>query len=159
VLVTTTEMDVHDLSPKRCMVARQRLSLRIDGELSEPEARLLERHLALCVECTAWAADLEAVATTLQQAPLAKPEREMIALRPRLRLHDYAAVGAAAAGIAVAVLAITVESRSLAVPRPSATAAARGPLNLKERQLTSLGPAPGKTQPRPSLPSGISPPL
>jgi anti-sigma factor RsiW len=77
--------------PHRCEYARQAVSLRLDGELSEFELVLLEAHLGKCADCRAFAADVapitEAVrATALEpvERPFALPRRHVGATRTRI---------------------------------------------------------------------------
>ena len=56
------------LSPRsgRCELARQWASLRIDGELSELEDALLEKHLEGCASCSAFAVRLASTTGSLK---------------------------------------------------------------------------------------------
>jgi ferric-dicitrate binding protein FerR (iron transport regulator) len=88
-----------------CGRAREWVSLRLDGELSELERLLLWRHLARCGECHAFAESTEAVTRAIRETPQERPSRSLesaprpVRGRARRRLA-YAAVvvGAAAAG-------------------------------------------------------------
>jgi anti-sigma factor RsiW len=89
-----------------CERAREWASLRVDGELSEFETRLLDRHLARCPDCAAFAADVTGYATLVRGAPLAPfrtsltlPRRRRVSLRPR-PLAAAALVAAAAVAVA-----------------------------------------------------------
>ena len=53
------------LPPTDCMRAREAVSARLDGELSELDALRLDAHLSACATCTAFAVDATAVATRL----------------------------------------------------------------------------------------------
>ena len=63
------------LTPRngRCERARQWASLRIDGELSELEDALLEKHLEGCVSCSAFAIRLAATTEAVRAAPQEQP--------------------------------------------------------------------------------------
>lgn len=89
--------------PTDCMSAREAVSLRLDGELSELEAARLDAHLAGCAECRVFAAEIASTAVVLRAAPLEQP-RAAIVLGRRRRLPTPAA-GAAAASILLAVTA------------------------------------------------------
>jgi len=87
----------------RCDRARQWASLRVDGELSELEALMLERHVAGCASCREWQERVEGAAMLIRAVPLETPARRVklerregrgFLLRHRLAL---AAVVAAAA--------------------------------------------------------------
>jgi len=56
----------------RCRKAQEYISRSVDGELEGRRAARLERHLAACEECRAFAADLERIASGA--AELAAPE-------------------------------------------------------------------------------------
>jgi hypothetical protein len=95
------------LSPRsgRCERARQWASLRIDGELSELEDTLLEKHLEGCASCRAFAARLtaatEAVRAVLQERPqidYPRFKRPVIRLPVGRRVAIVAVAAAAALG-------------------------------------------------------------
>ena len=54
-----------------CARARERASLRVDGDLSLLETVSLHGHLRSCAECRAFAAGIERVASELRSTPLA----------------------------------------------------------------------------------------
>jgi anti-sigma factor RsiW len=84
------------------MRARESVSARLDGELSELEAAGLDDHLRGCVDCSAFARELHALGAELRAAPLERPEIEVFVpdrRRPLVRLQTAAA---AAAIVAVA---------------------------------------------------------
>ncbi len=84
------------------MRARESVSARLDGELSELEAAGLDDHLRGCVDCSAFARELHALGAQLRAAPLERPEIEVFVparRRPLVRLQTAAA---AAAIVAVA---------------------------------------------------------
>jgi anti-sigma factor RsiW len=89
----------------RCERARQWASLRVDGELSELEDALLEKHLDGCATCRSFAHRLAATtelvrATPQEQAELvyAPPERRVIRLPVGRRVAIVAVAAAAALG-------------------------------------------------------------
>lgn len=150
------QMDLGPALPTDCLAARQRLSLRLDGELSERDELRLERHLDGCAACAAWAAEQEGVVSVLRGAGLARPARDLRVPRQRLfARHVGAAAVAAVAAVAVAVLSLRVDSTPLLLPQLSPLAV-RSQLTLKERQLNRIDeakPEPGQNV-RPSVPSG-----
>src|SRR5690349_16983252 len=89
----------------RCERAREWVSLRVDGELSEFEGRLLDRHLARCLDCAAFATDVAGHATLLRETPLT-PFRASLTLPPRRRLALHPVSLAAAAVVAAAAVAV-----------------------------------------------------
>jgi anti-sigma factor RsiW len=112
------------LSPRnsRCERARQWASLRIDGELSELEDALLEKHLEACASCSAFATRLTATAEAVRGVPMERPEIEYPRFeRPVLRLPVGRRVGIVAVA-AAAVLGSLVGSflnRSAPAPAPA----------------------------------------
>jgi anti-sigma factor RsiW len=87
-----------------CERSRQWCSLRLDGELSELEQALLEKHLETCGDCRAFDLQLRSTAELLRAAPAEAPAAsfEVPARRLRLpvsrRLAFVAVVAAAALG-------------------------------------------------------------
>jgi len=60
-----------------CLQVQWMLSAFLDGRIVESERRLLEEHLESCAECEARHADLVAVRTALQVAPVQKVNRQL----------------------------------------------------------------------------------
>jgi len=135
----------------RCERARQWASLRADGELSELESLMLERHVAGCDSCRLWQERVEATTELLRAAPLDAParqvkldrrERARFPLRHRLVLA--AVVAAAALGSLLGAM----------LDRPE------GPASPPSPQLSLLPPESGDQPParlppvprRPGLP-------
>jgi predicted anti-sigma-YlaC factor YlaD len=91
------------------MRARESVSARLDGELSELEAAGLDNHLRACAECSAFARELHALSAELCAAPLEQPKITVFAparRRPLVRLQTAvaaAAIVAVAAGSSFAV--------------------------------------------------------
>jgi anti-sigma factor RsiW len=86
-----------------CDRTRERVSLELDGELSPHELTLLDRHLAGCPDCAAFASNVARCADLLRSAPLEQPPAFMLPRRrPALRLS--LGVGAAVASTAAAAL-------------------------------------------------------
>ena len=56
--------------PSDCMLAREAVSARVDGELAELDALRLDLHLHACGECRAFAAEASALAQALRTADL-----------------------------------------------------------------------------------------
>jgi predicted anti-sigma-YlaC factor YlaD len=86
-----------------CELAREQISLHLDGELSELEQVALNGHLTGCARCRAYGASVADVTTRLRSARPEQPEFP-IALphRSRVRIPLRAVqVGAAAAVVAV----------------------------------------------------------
>jgi hypothetical protein len=87
-----------------CERSRQWSSLRLDGELTELEQALLEKHLEMCGDCRYFDLQLHSTADLLRTAPAEVPAArfEVSARRLRLpvsrRLAFVAVVAAAALG-------------------------------------------------------------
>ncbi len=113
------------LSPRngRCERARQWASLRIDGELSELEDALLEKHLEGCVSCSGFAVRLAATADAVRAVPLERPEISYPRFeRPVIRLP----VGRRVAIVAVAAAAVLGAFVGSSLQKPSPTPAPNG---------------------------------
>ena len=97
-----------------CDRAREWASLRLDGELSELEAAMLDGHLERCAACAAAVAEIEAVTGAIRRAPLlplARPistPRRHVAFRAA-RVTAAAAVMLVAAGLG-SVFATSVQT-------------------------------------------------
>jgi ferric-dicitrate binding protein FerR (iron transport regulator) len=109
----------------RCERARQWASLRVDGELSELEDALLEKHLEGCASCDAFAARLAATTEAVRAAPLERPEISYPRFeRPVIRLP----VGKRVAIVAVAAAAALGAFVGSSLQKPaSAPAPSNGP--------------------------------
>ena len=107
-----------------CDRARNWVSLRLDGALSELESALLDRHLAGCAECRRFDADVAASTARLRAAPLETPVAQfgLPARSRRGRLVALQGVGTIAAAVAAALTLVSGGSR----PAPPAQGAAAG---------------------------------
>jgi predicted anti-sigma-YlaC factor YlaD len=97
-----------------CEQARERVSLLLDDELSPHESALLDRHLAACGACTAFASDVRAYTEMLRATPLEAAPQSWLLRRPaasRLAAQVAAVTAAAAAAVLVAVSTISLEGR------------------------------------------------
>jgi hypothetical protein len=103
--------------PKGCQQAREAVSLRLDGELSELGSTRLAKHLRRCEVCSAYAGELAAIAGRLRSAPLEHPAPQVLVHAGTSRVRA-ATVGAAAAAM-VAGLAVSVSGL---IHLPSSTA-------------------------------------
>lgn len=94
--------------PSECMRAREAVSGRLDGELSEIEAVRLDAHLRRCATCREFAGQAAALTVELRAAPLERPATlsfEPSRKRQRaLRMHGT--VAAAMVVLAVASVAL-----------------------------------------------------
>jgi ferric-dicitrate binding protein FerR (iron transport regulator) len=108
----------------RCERARQWASLSFDGELSELEARLLERHLDACADCRSWAESVAGSTALLRAEPLEQPrairgptERE-VSSPGRRRLAVAAVAVAAALGTLLGATVLRSDDGSPEAPTP-----------------------------------------
>lgn len=65
-----------------CERARQWSSLRVDGELSEVESGLLDRHLGACAACRRFDAEIAATTLAIRAAEPEAPARSWASPRP-----------------------------------------------------------------------------
>ena len=87
-----------------CKLAREQISLDLDGELSEFERAALGGHLSACDQCRAYAATAAHVSTHIRTAPLEEPQFPVVLPhRSRVRIPLRTAQAAAAAAV-VAVI-------------------------------------------------------
>jgi predicted anti-sigma-YlaC factor YlaD len=87
-----------------CELAREQVSVQLDGELSEFEQIALDAHLTSCAGCSAYAASAGEVSARLRAAELEQPEFPVVLPhRSRLGIPARAAQVAAAAAVAVVV--------------------------------------------------------
>ena len=88
---------------KRCVRAREHISLRLDGELSEFERALLGAHLARCEACRRFEGDVRAVTERLRAEPLEPLSRPVVVPTRRRIALARVVPGAAAAAAVLAV--------------------------------------------------------
>ena len=107
-----------------CERAREWSSLRLDGELSELEEALLDKHLESCALCEAFDVGLRRSTEVLRTAPVARPSAGFevpAARRSRVRYSRLLAVasvlGAAALG---SVVGSTLDRPAPSSERPAA---------------------------------------
>jgi anti-sigma factor RsiW len=101
-----------------CDRARQADSLQLDGELSQLERVLLERHVDRCSACAEFAADTSVLTQELRAAPLVRLERPIeLPLRRRVGYRfasasAWAAAASVAATVLIAVMALPARQQS-----------------------------------------------
>ena len=128
-----------------CLWASQRLSLRLDAEISEFEQARLDEHLRSCADCRAYEAELRGLTETLRAAAQEEPSFAFqLPRRPYVGAYALRAISATAA---VAVMAISglvglsgFVARSSSPERTAAVdvRAARERMVVKERLLDNL---------------------
>lgn len=94
--------------PVVCERVRAQTSLRLDGELSELERRLMESHLTRCPECGAFEQDVARLTQSLRDAPLERSRNPVVIHAPR-RVSFAHIQGGVAAAVAVVVFGIAVQ--------------------------------------------------
>jgi anti-sigma factor RsiW len=112
-----------------CHRSHEWISLRLDGELSELAAKMLDGHLARCAECRAFEAGVAAATSLVRTAPLEHLEQPVSLPRGRrlaLQTRRLGAAVAGAAAVAIGVVAFlyvpsstTLTSRSPFLVAPS----------------------------------------
>jgi predicted anti-sigma-YlaC factor YlaD len=139
----------------RCDRIREWISLELDGELSRIERALVDRHLTLCPDCRAFAADAHAFTGALRTARLEPLERPIsLPSRRRVSLRPFQVAAAAA----VAVLAVGMASLSSSrldgifgarIAPAAGTRVDEGRDQLRTRQLEDLTERIAQTMARP----------
>ena len=94
-----------------CARARESVSARLDGELSDLEAGFLDLHLRACVACAGYAEDVEGAAALVRGTPLLEPSEPVFVAR---RLH-YRRLPVPSAAAAAAVLVAAVAGSSFVI--------------------------------------------
>lgn len=80
-----------------CDRVRSQISLRLDGELSQLESRMVDAHVMRCPECRSFEAGAIAVTEHLRAAPFEPLVRPVVVRRPARTWVARAQVGMAAA--------------------------------------------------------------
>jgi anti-sigma factor RsiW len=133
-----------------CDRARQWSSLRLDGELSELECALLDKHLETCGACLAFDQRLDAAARTLRLAP---PEPLLVPIRlPERRVALPLRRRLVVAGIAAALALGSVVGSSLHRPAPD-TSTPAPQVSLLTRDMTQLREIPRGKRVSPPAPA------
>ena len=107
--------------PSECQRAREAVSARLDGELSEIGSARLSAHLRVCAACSAYALEVAAVATRLRMAPLEQPSVP-VALPARRRRPGLQIAAAAAAVLIAAASSLALGHSLRSSNRPARTA-------------------------------------
>jgi len=140
------------LENRRCERARQWSSLRLDGELSELEGALLEKHLETCGSCVSFAERLTATALSLRTTPPEAP-RFSFQIPKRTRVPFPASRRVAVAAIAAA-LGLGSLVGSMLQRQPAANPAPEGPqISFLTRDVSQLRQIPRGTHVAPPAPA------
>jgi anti-sigma factor RsiW len=122
-----------------CHRSREWISLRLDGELSELAAKMLDAHLGRCVECREFEAEVVAATRLVRTSPLERLEHPVALPRGRrlaFQTRKLGAAVAAVAAVAVGVVAfLNVPSSSTAVARSPFIVAPSGNQDLEQLRL------------------------
>jgi hypothetical protein len=121
-----------------CTRAREWVSLRVDGQLSEFEEMLLDAHLDRCAECQTVAVAVTGLTAALRAAPLEEPAFAFRAPRRDRTRVALRAVSAAAVVAVVGLSGLVSLQLSSSRTRPGASSAERKVIGLKEQQMNEL---------------------
>lgn len=91
-------------SPTDCDLARESVSLQLDGELPEQDFDRLETHLRFCPECSAWADRVKDVTLGLRDGSVEVPAGGFVSPRRARRWRVGSAVALASAAAVVAAM-------------------------------------------------------
>lgn len=142
----------HAQTRQRCDRIREWISLELDCDLSRIERALVDRHVAGCAECRAFATDVHAFTGALRAARL-EPLEQPIALPSRVRVTARSFQVAVAAAVAVAAVGVASLSSSLGDEQLGAkvTPISSEPSKdqMRQRQLRELTERITQTMPRP----------
>ena len=131
-----------------CGRVREQISLRLDGELSQLEERMLASHLTRCEACREYEADAVEFTQELRSAPLERMTRPIVIRQPR-RVSALRLQAGVAAALAVAVLGAITQIEASA-DQPSFASPKRYPtssqLTREVNQIIADGNAFGELQ-------------
>lgn len=144
----------------RCDRARQWSSLRADGELSELEAVLLEKHLGSCGDCADYDARLRSTAELLRTAPAeSAPLRFEIPAPRAVRFPLSRRLAVAAIAVAAAAGSLVGSTLQRPANRPEAPAPKVAVLTgTRDLDLLRQLPRQQRVTPRPPAHEGSWPP-
>jgi predicted anti-sigma-YlaC factor YlaD len=139
----------------RCERIREWISLELDGELSRIERALVDRHLAVCGDCTAFAAEVRGFTHALREEslePLARPiqlpSRTRVSVRP-LQVSAAAAVALIAVGIGSLSSSLLDGGVGAKITPAAGTRVDEGKDQLRTRQMQELTERIAEVSPRP----------
>ena len=120
-----------------CDRVREQISLRLDGELSQLESRMLAAHLRRCPTCREYEADVVRFTDEIRSAPLERMERPIVIRRLR-RVSALRLQAGVAAALAVAVLGAVTQIQALET-EPSFASPERFPTTAQlEREVDQI---------------------
>ena len=124
----------------RCERTRTWAALAPDGELAMLERRLLDAHLANCIDCRSFADHVAAIAAELRAAAAERSRRRLTMPAAPVRRSSPARLRAVASVAAVATMALGIAGRTPYVDdaqRPSGVSRA-APGDVAEAELHTL---------------------
>jgi predicted anti-sigma-YlaC factor YlaD len=121
-----------------CARASERVSLHLDGQLSEFEELLLDAHIERCPDCKAYAANVAGLTRALRSTPLEQPSVTFAPPRRTRRPVTALLTASAAAAVAVVGLNALVGLHVFASQVRPGTIVNPKVINLKERQMDQL---------------------
>jgi predicted anti-sigma-YlaC factor YlaD len=141
-------MNVRALSGSvTCTRVREQVSLRLDGELSELEQRMLDSHLTRCQQCRAYSTNVVEFTSALREAPAVPLLRPVIVSRAR-RISIARLQFGVAAALALAALGLGTQLSSSRSGTEFSGAITRYPTQSElDRELAILGNLPNRDRP------------
>ena len=136
------------LMSKRCIRAREHVSLALDAELSEFERALLAAHLAQCTACRRFEADVVALTKQLRAAPVEALSRPVSLPRHRrfapARVIQASAAAAAAVAVGLGAALSLVDTTSTSPPAApfGRIGAPDENTHIRQLRLEGMRPAP-----------------
>jgi hypothetical protein len=108
--------------PTDCPAAREAVSARVDGELSELEAARLDAHLLRCPDCRRFAAGAAALARELRSTVPERPRAAVVLARQprRLALSSWAAAASLVLAVSGSSFALGHAIGGRSAPQPAA---------------------------------------
>lgn len=130
-------MQLKSLQSSSCDRAREGVSLRLDGELSEFEHVRLDAHLARCGACAEFASDVTATSLALRGAPYEVLQKAIeLPGRPASRFSRTAGGAVAAAAVAAAfILALVLPGGHVQVGPPQPRISQSNNDDLRDLQI------------------------
>ena len=106
-------------TPLQCERVRAQVSLRLDGELSQLEQRMVTAHLGRCADCRAFEESIVSFTTALRAAPLEQLSRPVVVRRSR-RISLLGAHAGIAATLVIALVGLVTQLEASRSTRPGA---------------------------------------
>ena len=145
-------------TPLQCERVRAQVSLRLDGELSQLEQRMVAAHLGRCADCRAFEESIVSFTTALRSAPLEQLSRPVVVRRTR-RVSLVGAHAGVAATLVIALVGLVTQldarsPRATAEPKVSAQKLFEATWR-PEWELAQITPDTEAAPPRPGIWPGV----